>query len=745
MLDKLREIIQAVEAIDDNKQAINHLVSATKQVMACQCSSLYLLTQKNTLELAASDGLAKNAIGKAELAIGEGIVGTSALKQELVNISDVRLSPDFKHLPQVEEDKLLSLLATPIFHRRKLLGVLVVQDDKVRVFNSDEQSFLITLAAQLAWVLNQLDVYHLQHSFNNNHFTGLGVSPGIAIAKASLFDGTNDFSIELKKGASIEVETSTLQQALAECRKLFGQWRDEFKSQHNDSGAQIFDSYLSLLEPYSLPAEFEVQLQQGWNASTAVVNAINQVSQQFNEMDDAYLKQRSLDILDIGKRILQHIYKDKRRINSKEPIILVASQASASMLAELLELPIAGILIQEAGIHSHLAILARSMAIPMIMDIGNGLQHIHEGDQLIIDGEKGELYIDPVPLVFKAYQSQIASLKAENQKHIDSLDYPPVQLDGQQIGLMLNAGLNAVNPLIKKKSVKGVGLYRSEIPFMLADHYLSEDQQYQYYKKVIRSAVGKSVCIRTLDAGGDKPLKYFPMKEDNPYLGWRGIRISLDHPELFLMQLRAILRASVYANSVQIMLPMVCSVSEIRRAKEYLLQAKQELITEQNLDFSHIQFGIMLEVPSLLWQLNEVLELVDFISVGSNDLSQYLLAVDRTNAAVSNLYQSYHPGVLKALAHIATELQSRPDKHLSICGELAGEPSGALLLLAMGYRNLSMNPNSIAKINYLLRKIDVKQWQQLLPRVLACSDAEQVQKLIEQQLQQSGMTNLMTS
>jgi phosphotransferase system enzyme I (PtsP) len=392
--------------------------------------------------------------------------------------------------------------------------------------------------------------------------------------------------------------------------------------------------------------------------------------------------------------------------------------------------------------NSHAAILARALAVPAIMGVERLVLGPLDKKLAIVDGYSGELFVEPNDTLISEYKYVIAQEGTLASKVKQVKDLPAITPDGQGITLLLNAGLSSGFAHSKHSGATGVGLYRTEIPFMNRSCFPSEMEQTLLYQQVLEAFPKQTVTMRTLDVGGDKALPYFPIVEDNPFLGWRGIRITLDHPEIFLLQVRAMMRANLEHQNLEIMLPMISSIAEVEEALRLVNQAFYELSSElsmaQTKALSKPKIGIMIEVPSVIFQLSELAKKVDFFSVGSNDLTQYLLAVDRNNARVSTIYSSYHPAVLRALKVIAD--QAIKDKvPLSLCGEMASEPAGAILLLAMGYDKLSMNPHNVAKIKWVIRHVELRQAQQILSQALNFVNTQQVLSYLNEQLELLGL------
>jgi phosphotransferase system enzyme I (PtsP) len=432
-------------------------------------------------------------------------------------------------------------------------------------------------------------------------------------------------------------------------------------------------------------------------------------------MQDPYMQERAVDIIDLSNRILGYILnptKQARQFPDK-PFILVATEITASMLAECPSDMLKGVISIHGSQNSHAAILARALGVPAIMGISSVLPSLLDNKMLLVDGYAGAITIAPGPQQAREFQQLINEEQLLYAK-IDALsNEPSITQDLHEMHLYVNTGL-------------------------------AEQEQYELYRSILQVNPEKDITMRTLDVGGDKPLSYLPIVEDNPFLGWRGIRLTLDQPEIFLVQARAMIRASEDFTNLQIMLPMITTVSEVKEAKRLLKQAFFEVKEESNDPHSTLmmpKLGIMLEVPAVVYQLPQLAKLVDFFSVGTNDLTQYLLAVDRNNPRVSSLYNSFHPSVLAVLQTIATQANTL-HKPITVCGELAGDPAGAVLLMAMGYQKLSMNEYNIRKINWVIRSIELKQAQQLLSEVIQLEDACNVKNQVEAFLEAHSLGGL---
>ena len=750
MLTSLRRIVLEFSQNTELDSALHRIVSQIKQVMKTDCCSIYLADhQHQHLVLMSSDGLAQDSLGQTTVGFTEGVVGLVAQREEPLNIANAKLHPHFVHAPEVKEDNFNAFLGTPIIHQRKLLGVIAIQQESARFFNENEEAFIVTLAAQIATSManaeaSGLIAFKQGHHQWNKAIQGVAGSTGIALAPMLMVQPHADLaSIAVIKISNVSEQVARFEQAVIKTRNDYEVMASKLEAIIVDNSLDIFELYKQLLDKANLGREINEKIAQSWSAESALKLVIDNYVVQFESLEDPYLRERSSDIKDLGNRLLFNLQALNTVAKSTpENFILVADDVTASMVAEYQHQGLKGIVSLRGSNNSHAAILARALALPAVM----GIERIPLGKLdkklCIIDGYSGELFVDPNDALIREYEHLIIEedALADKVKQVEQLAAETP--DGKKIELFLNAGLSTGFDHSVNSGAAGIGLYRTEIPFMNKSCFPSELEQTVLYQQVLHAFPEKSVTMRTLDVGGDKSLPYFPIQEDNPFLGWRGIRITLDHPEIFLVQVRAMMRANVDSKNLEIMLPMIASVNEVDDAIRLINQAyyelSSELETEQQKSLVRPRIGIMIEVPSVIFQLGELASKVDFFSVGSNDLTQYLLAVDRNNARVANIFSSYHPAVLKALAMIAEE-SNKYKVPLSLCGELASEPAGALLLMAMGYDKLSMNPHNISRIKWVIRRVNFNDAKRMLHKALTFSNTKQVHSYLNEQLELLGL------
>jgi len=413
---------------------------------------------------------------------------------------------------------------------------------------------------------------------------------------------------------------------------------------------------------------------------------------------------------------------------------------TATALVEVPEDRLRGVISATGSGNSHIAILARALGVPTVMGV-SGIPVVQlEGQQVIIDGYYGQVYVAPTPTVLREYRALLQE-ERELDAELEALrELPAETSDHQKVSLCVNTGLAADIGRSLSVGAEGVGLYRTEVPFMTRDRFPSEEEQRVIYRQLLHAFAPRPVMMRTLDIGGDKTLPYFPVEEANPFLGWRGIRVTLDHPDIFLVQLRAMLRASEGLDNLHIMLPMVTSVTEVEEAQRLLAQAHSE-VCEEGADIDMPDLGVMIEVPSAVYQINEIARRVSFVSVGSNDLTQYILAVDRNNARVAGLYDMLHPAILRALMQVVSGAHAHKVP-VSICGEMAGEPVAVVLLLAMGFDTLSMSATRLPRVKWVIRQFTLARAKELLLEVLQMDDPVEIHHHMELVLDEAGLGGL---
>ncbi|KMV92948.1 phosphoenolpyruvate-protein phosphotransferase ptsP [Klebsiella oxytoca 10-5244] len=743
MLTRLREIVEKVASAPRLNEALDILVTDICAAMETEVCSVYLADHdRRCYYLMATRGLKKPRGRIVALAFDEGLVGLVGRLAEPINLADAQKHPSFKYIPAVKEGRFRAFLGVPIIQRRQLLGVLVVQQRELRQFDESEESFLVTLATQIAGILSQSQLNALFGQYRQTRIRALPASSGVAIA-----EGWMDVSLPLMEqvyeASTLDTasERERLTGALEEAANEFRRYSKRYSAGAQKETAAIFDLYSHLLSDARLRRELFAEVDKGAVAEWAVKKIIEKFAEQFAALSDGYLKERAGDLRTLGQRLLFHLDDSIQGPNTwPERIVLVADELSATTLAEVPQDRLAGVVVRDGAANSHAAIMVRALGIPTVMgaDIQPSLLH---GHTLIVDGYRGELLVDPEPVLLQEYQRLISEENELSRLAEDDLERASELKSGERVKVMLNAGLSPEHEEKLGNFVDGIGLYRTEIPFMLQSGFPSEEEQVAQYQGMLQMFNDKSVTLRTLDIGADKQLPYMPISEENPCLGWRGIRITLDQPEIFLVQVRAMLRANAATGNLSILLPMVTSLDEVDEARRLIDRASREVEEMSGYAIPRPRLGVMLEVPSMVFMLPQLANRVDFISVGTNDLTQYILAVDRNNTRVASMYDSLHPGVLRALAMIARDAE-RFGIDLRLCGEMAGDPMCVTILIGMGYRHLSMNGRSVARVKYLLRRIDINEAQELSQRSLEAQMTAEVRHQVAAFMERRGLGGL---
>ena len=749
MLEVLLRIVHEVNAARDLQQALSIIVRRVKHAMAVDVCSVYLTDPDGEQHvLMATDGLNPEAVGKVRLPLTAGLIGLVRERAEPVNLEDAPSHPRYLYVAETGEEKFHGFLGVPIIQHRRPLGVLVVRQRESRKFNVEEVSFLFTLGAQLAGAIGHAQasggIAGLQDETlpATRFIEGLPGAPGVALGTAVVVYAPSDLdAVPDRKPDDPVAEEAAFRAAVLAVQEDIKALGARMGALLPAADHALFDAFVLMLGSDTLIDKTVQRIHAGNWAQGALRETINEHARVFDDMEDAYLRERAGDVRDMGRRILMRLQAGKPPRREYPPnTILVGEEISAAQLAEVPAGCLAGVVSARGSSSSHAAILARALSIPAVMGVRDLPVGRFEGRELVIDGYRGRLYVQPSGAVREEFlrlarQEQLLTSDLQELR-----DLPATTPDGVRVPLYANTGLlSDITPSLNC-GAEGIGLYRTEFPFMIRERFPSEDEQRDIYRQALMAFAPLPVTLRTLDIGGDKALPYFPVSEDNPFLGWRGIRITLDHPEIFLTQLRAMLRASIGLNNLQILLPMISSVSELDEARVLIDQACRELC-EEGADFPRPPIGVMIEVPSAVYQTEALARRVEFLSVGTNDLTQYLLAVDRNNERVAKLYDGLHPAVLHALMQVV-EGARRHGKPVSVCGEMAGDPAAVLLLLGMGIDSLSMSVASLPRVKWVIRSFTRELARSLLDQALEMEHPAAIRALLNAALEQAGLGGL---
>ncbi len=751
MLNTLRSIIQEVNSARDLDQALSIIVSRIRDAMGVDVCSIFLTDEHQQQHvLMATQGLQADSVGKVRLDFKTGLISLVAARAEPLNLADAQVHPNYHHSDKAGMEIFHSFLGVPIIHHRKILGVLVVRQKRIERFDEDHENFLITMSAQLAGAMahakasGETDLLLKQHDRKHDArpLQGLPGAPGVAIGTAvHIYPSTDLDAIPDRKVTNIQAEIDAFHHALASVKQDLTTLSNRLREVLPSEERRLFDAYLLMLDSHSLRGATAARIMEGNWAAGALRATIEEQVKVFMDMDDAYLRERAEDLRELARRILHYLLRDVQyKRDFPEHTVLVGEEITAPMLGEVPTERLRGIVAARGSRTSHVAILARALGIPAVMGAEDLPVQRIDGSVIIADGYNGNVYISPplhVITEFERLSKEEAALAADLLR---LADVPSETQDGKSIPLYANTGLLAdITPSLNT-GADGIGLYRTEFPFMIRQRFPGEEEQMRIYRQVLHAFAPKPVVLRTLDIGGDKSLPYFPIKEDNPFLGWRGIRITLDHPEIFLVQVRAMLRASAGMDNLYILLPMISRVAELDDAITLIRRAHSELNEEGNM-LAMPKIGAMIEVPSAVYQAANLARRADFLSIGTNDLTQYLLAVDRNNARVAELYDTLHPAVLQAVYNTIRS-SHQENKPVSVCGEMASDPIAAALLVGMNIDSLSMSTASLNRVKWVIRNLTQERAREYLQAVLLLEDASEVRSYMNTRMEEMGLGGL---
>ncbi len=754
MLNSLRAIIQEVHSESEVGRVLEVIVERIHEAMGVDVCSVYLCDDENDRHLlVASHGLDPEAIGNTALKKGEGLVSYVAGRAEPINLKNAKLHPRFKLIEGIGEEIFPSFLGVPLISARRVHGVLVVQGQEERRFDEQEEAFLVTLGAQLAGVIAHADAMKgvpFVHRPSqpqipvDARFQGLRGAPGIAHARAIVVQAPlQPESVGRREVTDIDQELEQFERALAQAREEIAALAGRLEGRVGKDEQAVFDAYQHMLDDNSLPDEIRAKIREGSWAQGALLEVVSEHSRAFANFEDEYLRERAADVRSIGRRLLDgltEIGREQRDLS--EGVIIIGEEITADIVAGFDQKYLKGIVSTRGSANSHVAILARALNVPTVVGAVDLPILDLEGQELIVDGHYGRVFASPSKQLADYFESVIEEEAEFNDELMALKDEPCETRDGLRIRLWVNIGLASDLTRSLDMGAEGIGLFRTEVPFMTSQTFPTEEEQRMIYREQMEAFNPRPVTMRTLDIGGDKSLSYFPIREDNPFLGWRGIRVTLDHPDIFIAQARAMIAANADLEcQLRIMLPMISNLLEIEEACALIDRAYAES-REEGLKVKRPQIGAMIEVPAAVYQARQIAAKLDFLAVGSNDLTQYMLAVDRNNSRVADLYQELHPAVIWALREVAVAAH-RESKPIGICGEMAGSAAGAILLVAMGYDVLSMSASNIPRIKWVLRQISLMQARKILARVLRMSDAQEIREFMRKQILSLGLERMM--
>ncbi len=717
LLARLRDVMAGGGS---GQERLNEIVGLIAVEMGADVCSCYVMRAGEVLELFATQGLNQSAVHKTRLRVGEGIVGEIAAHARAMALEDAPAHPSFAYRPETGEDPFQSLAGVPILRGGKVRGVLVLQHKERRHYAEEIVETLQTIAMVVAELVAAGELVSPQEISTQgdpvllpSRLSGVALNPGLAMGFAVVH--RPQVTIRQMIAEDEGCEQARLTEALTAMHSAIDDLLAAAALAGLGEPRDILETYRMFAEDRGWLSRIREAIRMGLTAEAAVQQVQNDTRVRMSHLTDPYIRERLLDLDDLTNRLLLHLAGKKSEADGAtlpDDLVLVARSLGPAELLDYDQRRLRGVIVEEGSPSSHVCIVARALDIPVVQ-VSDALNRIEAGDPLIVDGDHATIFVRPAEDIQDAFTESMALRARREEMYAQTRALPSVTRDGVPISIQLNCGLLIDLPHLHASGAEGIGLYRTEIPFMVRSTYPDVDVQTDLYARIMDEAGDRPVVFRTLDVGGDKMLPYMSSgEEENPSLGWRAIRIGLDHPSLLRQQLRALLCAAA-GRPLSVMFPMVAEVAEFEAARHILNLELERLAEHGREPPSTLRVGVMIEVPSLLFQLPALLPRVDFVSVGSNDLSQYVFAADRGNPRTANRYDPLSPPMMCLLRRLV-EACNEADVSLSLCGEMAGRPLDAMALIGMGFRTLSMAPPSVGPVKTMLRSLDVAALRQYM-------------------------------
>jgi phosphotransferase system, enzyme I, PtsP len=714
LLRRLRDVM--VQDVDTQTR-LDRIVAHIGTTMVADVCSIYLQRSDGSLELYATEGLSRDAVHATRMKAGEGLVGLVAEGVEPVSLADAPRHPRFSYRPETGEDPFQSFLGVPVLRSGRVVGVLVVQNRYARAYMDDEIEALQLIATVLAEIVSVEDLVGALSEFQIKPTTpetliGKAYARGLASGQAFLHDPDVEPTRYLADDPV--AEESRLDRALDDLRNGLSALLAGDVQTLGGTSFEVLETFHLLSQDRSWERRLRDGVKNGLTAEASVEQVRSEHRARMSNAKDGYLRERLHDLEELDNRLLRHLHGSHQGV-APDNSVLIARDIGPAELLEYGRGKIVAIILEEGSPSSHAAIVAKAMGVPMIGQVSGLLSRVEAGDSVIADASTNSVYLRPDPLVTNALKGRFAAQSAEQEAFAAAKDSPSVTKDGHNVELLLNAGLSFDLEQLSVTGAAGVGLYRTEFQFMIADSLPRLDAQIALYQEALAIADGKPVTFRTLDLGGDKVAAYMPTeREENPAMGWRAVRMGLDRPGLSRYQLRALVRAAD-AQLLRVMFPLVATLDEFRRARDLLLKEINWAHQNGRAGPKDVQIGVMIEAPALAWDITRVAAEADFLSIGTNDLMQFFFAADRGTARVADRYDLLSAPALGFLKHILDGAGTTP---ISICGEHAGRPLEAMAMLGLGFRRLSMPAAGIGPVKRMLKALDVADLATQMPFML---------------------------
>ena len=743
----ISELAGLFEKSDSLADFLHSAVSIVAYHMRSAVCSIYLYSETDeTLTLAATQGLNDAGVGKVSLKLGEGIVGTAMSELRPICEGHGSLNPHFKRIEGIDEENYEAFLAVPILLRGVMrVGVLVTQDPEPNYFHENDIKALKAISSQLAVVIENAKLLMSLHEAEKriegsseeepkpdpvapSFLKGVTASSGVVRGTAVVLDGYGyDVMVAPASEDDSEFTADDFQLALQESETQLTQLQNRMEEKLGDVASLIFNAHLLILKDDGFSGEMERLIEKGTPADRAVTGVVNDYIGMFSKSKNPRLQEKVLDVKDLGHRLLRNLQQHGEDEGDYEGQILIARELLPSDVLKFAAQSVEGIVIVQGGVTAHISILARSLRVPMVFVENEAILDIDDGTPILIDANQGTLFLDPSPSVLRQYDALVNRQEEERR----AVTPETFTRDGTKVKLLSNINLLSDIEFANENQAEGIGLYRSEFPFIIRNEFPSEEAQRLIYEKIYNAmGDGLEVTLRTLDVGGDKKLPYHEHDEEaNPFLGLRAIRFSLKNIPIFKQQLRAMLCAGA-GRDLRIMFPFISSVDDFLEAKAVLEDCVKELKKEKVDHNASPKIGLMVELPAAIEIIDELAEVSDFFSIGTNDLIQYLLAVDRTNESVSNMYVSHHPAVLRAVYRIVNSAINN-DVDVSVCGDMALDEDMLKFLIGIGVRKVSIDPQQIPRVQAFVTGLHTEEARQHARKLLRFGTLKEVNRFLE--------------
>lgn len=723
-IGELAGLFKKSSSLEDFLQTVVSIVAYHMRSAVC---SVYLYDEKTMeLVLTATQGLSQESIGKVRLRLGEGLTGQAMKELRPIREGSGTRNPQFKFIPGIYEERYQAFLAVPIMRGLERVGVLVLQDPVQDYFDENDTKALQAIAAQLAVTIENAKLLLTLHQLQESTMAGLSASSvaeviepqaelkflrgvaasaGIAIGQVAIFGALEEVHHEPAPG-----EHWTLQdfhRALAKTEQQLESLQLQMEERLADVASMIFSAHLLIVKDSKFSGSMVELISKGMAPERAIEQIVSDYTHMFGKSANPRLREKVQDVKDLGRRLVRNLRTGEEDGADYRGRVIVAGELMPSDILKLSAQKAEGLVLVSGGVTSHVAILARSLRLPMVIVDDRRLFGLGSNVILALDGDQGNLYMEPTAEILRSFHEMMESRRVMEQAATEVRPVTETK-DGQRIRLMANINMISEGRAARELKAEGVGLYRSEFPFIVRNDFPSEEEQFRIYRKLLEEMPGKPVVIRTLDVGGDKMLSYFPtVNEANPFLGLRAIRFSLRYKDIFVRQLRALLRAG-QGTDLHIMFPLISSVDDFVEARTVVEECQRSLAKEGVPHLAKPKLGAMIELPSAVEVADELAGEADFLSIGGNDLVQYMLAVDRTNEHISDLYVTHHPAVLRALNRVV-EAARRHQKSVSFCGEMAADAKILPFLIGIGVRTISVEARQIPRLQQLIGQLDAGQ------------------------------------